>query len=1091
MDQDNKKTERSGNLNDIKVEELFDLDDIQRMQDLFSGATGVASVITAIDGRPLTRPSNFRSLFSQFILKQEKGLIQSFRLEHSPEADSGTSGDSVARDRQVFLDARARITIRGRHVANWLIGQVRTTNPDLQWIQQYSDKTGADRDEFIEALNEVPVMTVQQFGKVSDMLVAFADELTRNAAANQMLKLQVAEKEKAVKSLNESLLRNNALLDAIPDLMFVFDSEGRFIDYHAERSDNLFVAPEFFLGKKPEEVLPRELSALTSKEVKAVIETGKPQHSNYKLEVRGDLRYFESRGVPCGIGQVLSIVRDITDMKRSAEQQRESEERYLTVLNASPDNITIADLEGNVVMFSPVAITMFGYETADELLGHHILEFIHPSDRTRANGILELMFQGTMPGPAEYLGLRKDGSTFYIEVNAEFIRGADKLPKQIVFICRDIDHRKITEEALRESEEKYRLISENTSDGIIIFGPDHLVKYVSPAYIKQLGYDESEEVGRNPETIHTIIHPEDRDTVFKSIFSAIESKKTRLSYSYRVKHKEGHYIWREDNSQFKYDESGNYKGAYVICRDITQRKIAEKELRDNERILQQAQEVSRVGHYVTDLATGIWTSSPVLDEIFGIDDSFVRNIENWGSIITPEHRTKMVDYYHQVVKEKSRFEMDYQVKRPANGEIRWISALGEMDYDIEGKAVRMIGTIQDITERKRIEYELMEMIVKIGEAREKAEAGNRLKTAFMNNISHEIRTPLNGILGFTNLITQPDISDEEKERFCSLIKSSSNRLLGTITNYMDISLIASGTIEMKSKPFNLNRFLTLLFEHSKPVCNEKNLDLRLEIPDAGKSFTIDSDQEIIHKVLSHLIDNAVKFTERGEISFGYELNKGVCRLFVKDSGIGISKESLSVIFDSFVQERLSPTSGHEGSGLGLSIAQGMVCLLGSKIIAESEKNSGSTFFFELPYKGYEANTINESDIKDSVNAPVAQLILIAEDDDANFELSHAMLRKSKVRILKARNGAEALAQCRANHEISLVLMDLKMPGMDGLQATRQIKSFRKSLPVIAITAFALSGDEKRAIEAGCDDYIAKPVEKEALLGKLRRYGIDV
>lgn len=833
MDQDEKNTVKSENLNDIRVEELFDLDDIQRMQDLFSGAAGVASLITAVDGRPLTRPSNFCRFYTNYILTQENGLTKNFRLQPQDEPLSASLKEKTISNDHGFLDAIARITVRGRHVANWLIGQVRTKDVNLQWMMEFSDNLGADRNKVIEALNEVPVMTIQQFGKVSEMLVAFANELARNATATQLLKLQVAEKEKAVKSLNESFQRNKALLDAIPDLIFMFDSDGRFLDFHAEKTDTLFVDPEFFLGKKPDEVLPHELAMLANRSIKAVHESGKPDYWTYKLEIRGDLRYYESRSVPYSNGQVLCIARDITDLRRSTEQKRESEERYLTVLNASPDNITITDLEGRVTMFSPVAIKMFGYIHEEDYLGHPVFEFIHPEHRERAANNVALMFQGTMTGPAEYLGLRNDGSTFYIEVNAEFIRGADKLPKQIVFICRDV------------------------------------------------------------------------------------------------------------------------------------------------------------------------------------------------------------------------------------------------------------------TERKNAELRQAEMFIKIEEAREKAEAGNRLKTAFMNNISHEIRTPLNGILGFTDLVTQPDISEEEKERFCSLIKASSNRLLGTITNYMDISLIASGTTEVKSKPFNLNRFLNLLFEQSKPVCNEKNLDLRLKIPVQAKAVIIDSDPEIIHKIMSHLIDNAVKFTQRGEISFGYELNKGICTLFVKDSGIGIGKDSLSAIFESFVQEKLSSTSGHEGSGLGLSIAQGMVNLLGSKIEVESEKHSGSRFFFKLPFNESADEQLSKPAVNHAMTSARSQLILIAEDDDANFELSHAMLRKSNVKVIRARNGSEAVAQCRANPEISLVLMDLKMPGLDGLQATREIKLFRKSLLIIAITAFALSGDEKRAIEAGCDDYIAKPVVKEVLLGKLRRYGIGM
>jgi len=408
----------------------------------------------------------------------------------------------------------------------------------------------------------------------------------------------------------------------------------------------------------------------------------------------------------------------------------------------------------------------------------------------------------------------------------------------------------------------------------------------------------------------------------------------------------------------------------------------------------------------------------------------------------------------------------------------YYSSIKNSDDVIVGISVFVI----DITERKQAEEVIKEALVK-------AEAGNRLKTAFMNNISHEIRTPLNGILGFTALITDPDITGKEKEQFQSLLKESSNRLLCTITNYMDISLMASGTMELKWTTVDLHQQLHQLCYQFQPLCTNKNLGFHLEIPEQTHGPALLTDAELFQKIMSHILDNAVKFTSRGEIRFGYHQTPDVFEFYVKDTGIGINLDAHSLIFDSFIQEELSFTRGHEGSGLGLTIAQGLVRMLGGEMRVESVKDSGSTFFFTLPCPEKNEPVILPEAIMTKAIPRERPVLLIAEDDEPNLQLIRAILKKPGISVMSATNGKEAVSLCREHPEISLVLMDIKMPVMNGLEATLEIKSFRKELPVIAITAFGMSGDEKKAREAGCDDYMAKPFERKMLLYKLKLFGI--
>ena len=367
---------------------------------------------------------------------------------------------------------------------------------------------------------------------------------------------------------------------------------------------------------------------------------------------------------------------------------------------------------------------------------------------------------------------------------------------------------------------------------------------------------------------------------------------------------------------------------------------------------------------------------------------------------------------------------------------------------------------------------------------------SKLKSAFINNISHEVRTPLNGILGFSELITQDGLSDTEKEQFRSLIKISSTRLLNTITNYMDIALLMSGNMVISNKLFQLHKQLHELYNLFLPLCKVKQIELMLKIPEDVIEITLASDHELHWKFLSHLIDNAVKFTHSGSITIGYHLTGNTIEYFVADTGIGIARDLQQKIFENFRQGEISNTREYEGSGLGLSIANGIVNLLGGKITVDSSRGEGAIFTVMMAYDEIkiEQNKVMIPVINQSRNVIKNRIILLVEDDLTNFLLEEKILKKSGFEVVAAYNGKEAVEKCLSNPDIELVLMDIKMPVMDGFEATRKIKAIRPDLPVIAVTAFAMSGDEKKALEAGCNDYIAKPIVEKYLLKVLAAYG---
>jgi signal transduction histidine kinase len=390
--------------------------------------------------------------------------------------------------------------------------------------------------------------------------------------------------------------------------------------------------------------------------------------------------------------------------------------------------------------------------------------------------------------------------------------------------------------------------------------------------------------------------------------------------------------------------------------------------------------------------------------------------------------------------------------------------------------------LEFIASQVSLSIQRQQSILELKEAFVKAEASDKLKTAFINNISHEIRTPLNGILGFTEMTLSPDTSPEDHAIFFSVIKKSSKRLLNTVTSYMDISMLVSDTIEISRRPSNIDKLIKEIHADFNEMSAAKGIELLISKPDFAEPLVMNSDVEKLRKIISHLLDNAFKFTQKGTIRFGYEVKDVEIEFFVSDTGTGIKPEALGIIFNAFRQADVSSTRGYEGSGLGLTIANGLVELLGGTIRIDTERGKGSTFYFTLPFS---ENPVISLPITPEVPKPMdtltKPLILVAEDDDSNYKYIEIVLLYSSYRVIRAENGIEAVESCRKNPDISLILMDIKMPMMDGFEATRQIKSFMPALPIIALTAHVTAEDESLAISSGCNEYVTKPVSKAKLL----------
>ena len=371
-------------------------------------------------------------------------------------------------------------------------------------------------------------------------------------------------------------------------------------------------------------------------------------------------------------------------------------------------------------------------------------------------------------------------------------------------------------------------------------------------------------------------------------------------------------------------------------------------------------------------------------------------------------------------------------------------------------------------------------------AKEKAEESDKLKTAFLQNMSHEIRTPLNGIIGFSSLLNYEDISREEIKEYSAIISQSGNRLIEIVNNVLDISKIETGQIVIEQKAIVIDEIFADLLTFFTPVARTKKI--RLEYANQGdKTKMIYSDEAKLHQILTNLINNAVKFTKSGSIDFGFETKGNIIQFYVKDTGIGIPAELHDKVFIRFIQAEQSMTKNYEGAGLGLAISKGLVELLGGKIWVESEIGMGTTFFFTLPDATVKEHAKTEKIFTEVQGKESQRKILIAEDDWTSFQYLSKMLSKSKVSIIHAENGEQAVEFAKTIPDIDLILMDIRMPVMNGIDAARLIKQIRPDLPIIAQTAYAFSEEKTTILSTGFDEYLSKPLQYSKLNELIKKY----
>ena len=522
---------------------------------------------------------------------------------------------------------------------------------------------------------------------------------------------------------------------------------------------------------------------------------------------------------------------------------------------------------------------------------------------------------------------------------------------------------------------------------------------------------------------------------------------------------------KEEISQHAKNGEGMRANEGDLCENVTVKRT-ERFLTDNVARLSLMLEAGNVFPWFADIVSGKIEIGDELFKAYGVDrkefhDDFFR-MTTFVASIYPDDRGIFEAIYNSLLAgESCKIDLELRLDLLNTGVYKWVDLKGvAQEFDERGKVTKVLGFIADIQKRRDDEQALIE-------AKQRAEESDRLKSAFLANVSHEIRTPLNAIVGFSEVIAHTE-SECEREEYLDIVKANSNLLLHLINDILDLSRIESGKMEFIDENIQMDELCEELRQmHQMRIKN----DVKIIFERPAASLTIVFDSHRLRQLYSNLISNAIKYTEKGAITFGYKLKGDMMEGYVRDSGSGIPAEKLNNVFGRF--EKLDLLK--QGFGLGLSICKSILDKMGGEIWVESELGVGSCFYFLIPCNG-------TFPVAGEQNKP---LILVTEDMDCNYELVKAILEE-RYSVLRANDGIDVVTKYESSKP-DLILMDVRMPGLDGLSAAGIIRELNPTIPIIATTAFAFETDREMALAAGCNEYMSKPLEAEKLKTMVERY----
>jgi PAS domain S-box-containing protein len=795
---------------------------------------------------------------------------------------------------------------------------------------------------------------------------------------------------------------------------------------------------------------------------------------------------------------VASLTEDITESKRAQEERNLVAQRMQLLLESSGQGTYGIDLQGKCTFINRATCEMIGYRS-EEALGRNMHDLVH---HHKSDGspypvgqcpIYRAFRKGEGCRVDNEVMWTRDGTPIPVEYSSFPIREDGKITGAVVTIV-DITDRKRAEEKLQASEQLFRSIFENAQIGIGVFKIDTRELSPNRALQEMLGYSEKE-LSRL-ETWDEITHPDESASDAKRYAELVQGKREKDEWEQRLVRRDGRIVVTTVRYSVLRDAAGRPQYVASLQEDITERRAAEDLLRKRDEELRRvnfladtALELSKAGYWHVPLdGSGWYNSSPRRVALFGElprPDYRYRLDEMFGHAGEGDEAAAKIarEAFNAAVEGKSpTYDTMFAYKRPIDGRIAWIHALGHVQKDTEGKPTDMYGVSQDITEFKRLEAELVT-------AKEAAVAATKAKSDFLANMSHEIRTPMNAILGMTHLALKTDLTHKQRD-YLTKSKAAAQSLLGIINDILDFSKIEAGKLDMEKTDFRLEEVLGNVSSVVSHKAHDKNLEFLIAAKQDLPPNLI-GDPLRLGQILINLVNNAVKFTERGEIGVTVALvettsDRANLKFSVRDTGIGMTPEQSARLFQAFSQADSSTTRKYGGTGLGLSISKRLVELMGGNIWVESNYGVGSTFHFTAWFGMGSGEAKRKQLIPDIAGIRV----LVVDDNVQAREVLADSLKALALTVESAASGEEAIRELAGADEqdpYQLVMMDWRMPGMDGLEASRIIKAgnrFKHIPKIVMVTAFGRDEIRAQAEAMGIDGYLLKPVTPSTLYDTL-------
>jgi len=934
-----------------------------------------------------------------------------------------------------------------------------------------------------------------------------------------------------------------------PKTIYQLDSTGCWGEAVRQRKPfivNDYALPNIYKKGTPEgHVLLKKfltIPVIIDNEIKAVIGVGN-KRSNY---IDKDVKQLSL--LMNAVWKIVEKNQYQVDLIKAKDKAIKSEKYLENIIENIADPIFVKDEESRLLVVNNAFCQLFGLNKRN-ILGKNLAEEVSPEERESFLRIDKMVLNDGIENINEESLTIRGGFTKTISTKKSRFFD-EKGRKFLIGIIRDITERKQSEidlfkakEKAEESEKKHKSMVSILPDGVIIH-QNGIIIYANEAAAKICKT-------KHPDDLLGLkaidfVHADYREAAIERIKHSITTNSPALPFEeiFIGFNNEPVHVY-VTAVPFQLDGKASM---LTVFTDISNLKKTEQELIDAKEKAEKSEEkfkllnrltseilllhdMERIFSYVSENLKNLFPDTIILiisidesskqtklEAISGLDNSLLKKIMTITGFNPIGKTYKLTDFHNNYFKSGNFIEFHGGLEEFSASEVHAFTA-NTIEKLIGLHKIYTIGINKDdgllaaihfftfnkqhITDGNFIEVYAKQLGLilqkKIDEktlikAKEKAEESDRLKSAFLANMSHEIRTPMNGILGFTSLLQEPNLTGSEQQKYIEIIQKSGVRMLNTVNDIIDISKIEAGQVELSHSEVNITDHLKELHSFFKPEAIKKGIDLLLKTSVKDTHCKIVTDFEKFNSIVTNLIKNAIKFTNEGFIEYGYHTkNKNEyleLEFYVKDTGIGIPKDRQQAIFERFIQADINDKLAHQGSGLGLAISKAYAEMLGGKIWVESEEGKGSCFYFTIVSNNKSESVAiekSEEQILKEDNESNKFNILVVEDDETSKQLISIIVEKYAKTIIYAVTGSEAVEICRNNPNIDLILMDIQLPKINGYEASKQIRQFNKNVVIIAQTAYALTGDKEKAISAGCNDYISKPINKNELRNLINKH----